>query len=91
MANKPNEVWHVGNGSDAPRSKRLLLIVSAAGEPPDALLMHDCDVIVGYRDDRGFFPITAPGATESGAELKVRYWREIPSIPRGVKIRTPLD
>jgi hypothetical protein len=54
--------------------------------------MDDCEVIGGYRDgERGFFPVTAPSAKESSAALKVKKWRELPPLLRGVKIRQQLD
>jgi hypothetical protein len=90
LSTKPSARWHTGHA--APNHHRLLLIVSAAGEPPDAQLMDDCEVVVGYRDgERGFFPVTAPGAKESSAALKVKKWRELPSLPRGVKLREQID
>jgi hypothetical protein len=39
--------WFTIKENQPPKNERLLLIVSAAGEPPDAQLMDKCEIAIG--------------------------------------------
>jgi hypothetical protein len=53
--------------------------------------MDDCEVVVGFRNAHGIFPITVPEAKQSGTPLKVRWWRELPQVPNSITIRNAVD
>jgi len=61
-----------------PVKERLLLIVDAAGSPPDAQLMDKSEVVVGYWTGSSFRPMVKH--PNSGWSLNVRYWTEISQI-----------
>jgi len=69
-----------------PTRERLLLIVSAAGEPPDAPLMNTSEIAMGYWTGECFRPIAAE--YPSGWDLKVSYWAVLRNLPKGTVLKS---
>lgn len=80
--------WIATNNKRLPQDKqRLLLIVSAAGSPPDARLIGKSDVVVGYWTGDAFRPMTVDH-NDLGTELDVSHWAFIgPLLPTDVELR----
>jgi hypothetical protein len=80
MAKRVMIEWFGVDEKRPPKNERLLLIVSAAGEPPDAQLMDKCEIAIGYWDGNDFRPVTlAPH--DSPATFKVRHWATLRNEP----------
>jgi hypothetical protein len=70
-----------------PAKERLLLIVDAAGDPPDLNLLHKCEVTVGYWTGSMFRPMTVD-VHDLGTELSPTHWALVePLLPDGVVLR----
>jgi transcriptional regulator with XRE-family HTH domain len=55
-----------------PTRERLLLIASAAGEPPDSQLMNKSEIVTGYWTGQYFRPMIQDYPL--GTDLKVTHW-----------------
>jgi hypothetical protein len=76
--------WIKAGEETPPTKERLLLIISAAGSPPEGQLIGKSEIIVGYWTGWHFRPL-AFDPTES-LSLQVSHWtalKEI-SLPHGV-------
>ena len=73
--------WVTIKKARPPMNERLLLIVSAAGEPPPGELMDTCELAIGYWDGNHFRPITLEPHL-SGLTFKVRYWATLRDLPK---------
>jgi hypothetical protein len=69
-----------------PIQERLLLIVSAAGEPPDALLMGKSEIFVGYWTGEYFRPLVPEYPL--GTDLKVSYWAKLHGLPANITLQS---
>jgi hypothetical protein len=78
--------WFTIEEKQPPKNERLLLIVSAAGEPPDAQLIDKCESAIGYWDGDYFHPVTLEPHL-SGLTFKVRYWATLRDVPEDENMR----
>jgi hypothetical protein len=78
--------WIKSGAERPPTKERLLLIVSAAGEPPDVRLMGTSEIIIGYWTGEYFRPVTAE--YPFGTDLKVSYWAALRNLPRGTVLKS---
>ena len=69
-----------------PTRERLLLIVSAAGEPPDVRLTGKSEVVVGYWNGEYFRPLIAEHP--SGTDLKVSHWAMLRNFSKGTVLQS---
>ena len=70
-----------------PIKERLLLIVSAAGKPPDAQLMGTSEIVVGYWTGSTFRPMTVDH-NDLGTAVDATHWATIgPALPKGICLR----
>jgi len=86
MAEELTIHWVQSGEHDPPVGKRLLLIVTAAGEPPDAQLIGLSEVVVGYWTGDHF---RKRGAPEPGEAIEVRatHWATLDSLPKGIRLK----
>jgi hypothetical protein len=70
-----------GGTRQPPIKKRLLLLISAAGAPPDVRLMDTSEIMIGYWTGDYFRPFVSE--YPYGWELKVRYWAMLRDLPEG--------
>ena len=82
MPNRSTLQWIKNGAEPASPKERSLLLVSAAGEPPDALLMGQSEIVIGYWTGDYFRPLIRDH--EKGTQLKVTYWASLRSLPDGV-------
>jgi hypothetical protein len=70
-----------------PAKKRLLLIASAAGDPPDIQLMSRSEIVVGYWSGSQFHPMTLDH-NDLGAKLRVTHWAAVDRcLPHRIELR----
>jgi hypothetical protein len=82
----PNIEWIRKTDQQPPVKERLLLIVDAAGSPPDLLLMGMSEVVVGYWTGSAFRPMV--WEPNSSLKLDVRYWAKISHVlPEEVELQ----
>jgi hypothetical protein len=65
-----------------PTKERLLLIVSAAGEPPDSQLMNKSEIVIGYWTGEYFRPMIRDYPL--GTDLKASHWAMLRHLPEGI-------
>ena len=63
-----------------------MLIVSAAGEPPDALLMGKSEILIGYWTGEYFRPFVSEYPL--GFDLKVSYWAKLRDLPANITLQS---
>lgn len=78
--------WIKSGAERPPTRERLLLLASAAGEPPDVRLMGTSEIIIGYWTGEYFRPATAE--YPFGTDLKVSHWSMLRNLPKGTVLRS---
>jgi hypothetical protein len=82
--------WHEGD-RNAPKDRRLLLIVTAKDMP---VVAPKPDIVIGHwHEDRHEFVALEPPYPRGGTRpaLNVKWWSEIPELPDEVDLRPLAD
>jgi hypothetical protein len=79
----PSIKWIRPEEERPPVKEHLLLIVDAAGSPPDAQLLDKSEVLVGYWTGSSFRAMVKH--PNEGWSLNVRYWAKITHILVGTR------
>jgi hypothetical protein len=82
--------WFTIEEKQPPKNERLLLIVSAAGDPPDVQLMGKYELVIGYWDGHRFHPVTLESERSTIAfDSKVHRWATLRNaVPKDVMLRS---
>ena len=78
--------WFKCGEQQPPTRERLLVIVSAAGEPPDSQLMDKSEIVIGYWTGEYFRPMIAD--YPCGKHLKASYWAMLRKLPKGIFLQS---
>jgi hypothetical protein len=76
--------WKMAGYETPPVKERLLLIISAAGDPPDTQLMDQSEIAIGYwTNSSGFRPLDRDPTLPM--KLQVTHWALLrEDLPPGV-------
>jgi hypothetical protein len=89
MATESRLEWFTTQEKCPPTYEPLLMIVSAAGRPPNVQLMGKCEVVTGYWDGDRYHPVTwEPERSE--IDFDVRCWAILQTVlPEGIELQSP--
>ena len=86
MAEQLTINWIRSGEQTPPVKERLLLVFSAAGDPPNGTLIGKSEIVIGYWTGNKFRSMTRP---EPGniIEVKATHWATLDRLPQGIRLQ----